>query len=60
MHLVRKTIELDQDQLTRIKLALKAQTEKEALNFVLQQFDIDLQLAEVSLKDAGTFDFEEV
>ena len=60
MHLVRKTIELDQDQLTRIKLALKAQTEKEALNLVLQQFDIDLQLAEVSLKDAGTFDFEEV
>ena len=59
MNLVRKTIELDQDRLTRIKLALKAQTEKEALNFVLQQFDIDLQLAEVSLKDAGTFDFEE-
>ena len=60
MHLVRKTIELDQDRLTHIKLALKAQTEKEALNFVLQQFDIDLQLAEVSLKDAGTLDFEEV
>jgi hypothetical protein len=34
MNLVRKTIELDQDRLTRIKLALKAQTEKEALNEV--------------------------
>jgi len=59
MNLVRKTIELDQDQLTRIKLALKVQTEKEALNRVLQQFDIDLQLAEATLKEAGTFDFEE-
>jgi hypothetical protein len=59
MKLVRKTIELDQDQLTRIKLALKVQTEKEALNLVLQQFDIDLQLAEATIKEAGTFNFEE-
>lgn len=59
MELVRKTIELDQEKLTRIKLALNVSTEKEALNFVLQQFDVDLQLADVTRKDAGTFDFEE-
>ena len=40
MELVRKTIELDQEKLTRIKLALNVPTEKEALNFVLQQFDM--------------------
>ena len=60
MHLVKKTMELDQDKINRIKHALKAKSEKEALNYVLNQFDIDLQIAEVSLKDAGTFDFEEV
>lgn len=60
MKIVRKTVELDQEKLTRIKSALNFQTEKEAINFVLQQFDIDLQLAEVTLKEAGTFDFEEL
>lgn len=59
MKFVRKTIELDQEKLTKIKSALNFQTEKETINFVLQQFDIDLQLAEVTLKEAGTFDFEE-
>ena len=59
MKLVRKTIELDQEKLTKIKSALNFQTEKETSNFVLQQFDVDIQLAEVTLKDAGTFDFEE-
>ena len=59
MKLVRKTIELDQEKLTKIKSALNFQTEKETINFVLQQFDVDIQLAEVTLKDAGTFDFEE-
>jgi hypothetical protein len=60
MTLVKKTIELDQDQINRIKTALKAKSEKEAINKVLKQFDTDLQLAEAILKDAGSFDFEEL
>ena len=60
MTLVKKTIELDQDQINRIKTALKAKSEKEAINAVLKQFDSDLQLTEATLKDAGSFDFEEV
>ena len=59
MALVKKTIELDQEQLTRIKLALRAKSEKEAVNYVLQHFDMELQLAEVTLREAGTFSFEE-
>jgi hypothetical protein len=59
MGLVKKTIELEQEQINRIKTALKAKSEKEAINFVLKQFDTDLQLAESTLKDAGTFHFEE-
>ena len=60
MALVKKTIELDQEQLTRIKLALQAKSEKEAVNYVLQQFDTELQLAEATLREAGAFSFEEV
>ena len=60
MALVKKTIELDQDQISRIKNALNAKSEKEALNKVLSQFDTEIQLAEVTLRDAGTFDFEEL
>jgi hypothetical protein len=60
MALVKKTIELDQEQLTRIKLALNVKSEKEAINIVLQQFDTEIQLAEVTLKDAGTYEFEEL
>jgi hypothetical protein len=60
MALVKKTIELDQDQINRIKTALKAKSEKEAINTVLKQFDTDLQIAEVTLKGAGSFEFEEV
>jgi len=60
MAYVKKTIELDQDQINRIKTALRGKSEKEAINAVLKQFDTDLQLAEVTLKDAGSFDFEEV
>jgi restriction endonuclease S subunit len=60
MALVKKTIELDQDQINRIKAALKAKSEKEAINTVLTQFDTDIQLAEVTLENAGTFDFEEI
>ena len=60
MALVKKTIELDQAQINRIKIALKAKSEKEAINTVLKQFDTDIQLAEVTLADAGSFDFEEI
>ncbi len=60
MALVKKTIELDQDQINRIKSALNAKSEKEALNKVLSQFDTEIQLAEATLRDAGTFDFEEL
>ena len=60
MALVKKTIELDQDQINRIKSALNAKSEKEALNAVLGQFDTEIQLAEATLRDAGTFEFEEI
>ena len=60
MALVKKTIELDQDQINRIKSALNAKSEKEALNKVLSQFDTEIQLAEITLRNAGTFDFEEI
>ncbi|MBC8394916.1 MAG: hypothetical protein H8E17_20395 [Deltaproteobacteria bacterium] len=58
MGLVKKTIELDQGQVNRIKTALKAKSEKEAINFVLKQFDTEIQLAEATLIDSGTFEFE--
>ena len=60
MALVKKTIELDQEQINRIKSALNARSEKEAINSVLAQFDADIQLAEVTLMDAGAFDIEEM
>jgi hypothetical protein len=58
--LIKKTIELDQDQINRIKIALNAKSEKEAINAVLKQFDTDIQIAEAILKNAGSFDFEEL
>ena len=60
MAMVKKTIELDQDVINRIKMALNAKTEKEAINKVLKQFDTDILLSEITFKDAGTFDFEAV
>jgi len=54
MGIVKKTIELDQEQINRIRVALKLKSEQEAINAVLKQFDTDIQLAEVTLKDAGT------
>jgi len=60
MSLVKKTIELDQDAINRIKAALNAKTEKEAINTVLNQFDTDIRLAEITFKNAGSFDFEAV
>ena len=60
MSLVKKTIELDQNAINRIKAALNVKTEKEAINMVLRQFDTDIRLSEITFKDAGTFDFESV
>ena len=58
MSLVKKTIELDQDALTRIKVALNAKSEKEAINYVLRQFDTDIQLGEATLALAGKMSIE--
>jgi uncharacterized membrane protein YkoI len=60
MALVKKTIEMDQDVINRIKIALNAKTEKEAINTALKQFDTDIRLAEITFKDAGTFAYEVV
>ena len=60
MSLVKKTIEIDQDAINRIKMALNVKTEKEAINTVLNQFDTDIRLAEITFKNAGSFDFETV
>lgn len=60
MSLVKKTIELEQDAINRIKAALNVRTEKEAINTVLRQFDTDIRLAEITFKNAGSFDFEVV
>ena len=60
MALVKKTIELDQEKINRIKIALNAKSEKEALNALLNQFDAEIQLAEATLRNAGTFDFDEL
>ena len=60
MPLVKKTIELDQEAITRIKTALNAKSEKEAINYVLQQFDTDVQLAEVTMNMAGKMNIENI
>jgi len=60
MGLVKKTIELDQEALNRIKATLNVRTEKEAINLVLKRFDTDIRLAEATFRDEGTFDFEAV
>ena len=59
MNLVKKTIELDQEAINRIKTALNAKSEKEAINFVLRQFDTDIQLAEIRLNLAGKMNIEQ-
>ncbi len=59
-NLVRKNIVLDQDQLTRIKTALNLRSEKDAVNMVLEQFDTELQLSELTLSMAGKFKTERV
>lgn len=60
MPLVKKTIELDQEAILRIKAALNAKTEKDAVNYVLRQFDTDIQLAEATLNLAGKMDIAPV
>ena len=60
MALVKKTMELDQDAITRIRIALNAKTEKEAINTVLKQFDTDIRLAEATFQNAGTFDYQAI
>ena len=60
MALVKKTIELDQEAITRIKTALNAKSEKEAINFVLHQFDTDVQLSEVTINMAGKMNIEQI
>ena len=60
MGLVKKTIELDQEAITRIKTALNAKSEKEAINFVLRQFDTDVQLSEITLNLAGKMNIEPI
>ncbi len=60
MALVKKTIELDQEAITRIRTALNAKSEKEAINFVLRQFDTDVQLAEITINMAGKMNIEQI
>ena len=64
MTLVKKTIELDQEAITRIKTALNAKSEKEAVIFVLRQFDTDIQtdiqLAEATLNLVGKMNIEQI
>lgn len=60
MTVVKKTIELDQEALTRVKIALNARTEKEAINCILRQFDTDIQLAEATLSLAGKMNIDPV
>lgn len=55
---VKTTIEVDQRQINRIKTALKVETDQEAIQRVLDSFDIEKQLMEATLVDAGTFNFE--
>lgn len=60
MTMVKKTIELDQEMLTRIKIAIKAKSEKEAINFVMKQFDTNIQLAEATLSLVGKMNIEQL
>ncbi len=60
MALVKKTIELDQEAITRIKTALNAKSEKEAINFVLHQFDTDVQLSEATINLANKMNIEQI
>ncbi len=58
--LVKKHLNWIRNRSTASELPLGVKTEMEAINFVLRQFDTDIQLAEITLEDAGTFNFEEI
>lgn len=58
--MVKKTIELDQEAITRIKTALNVKSEKEAINFVLRQFDTAIQLSEVTFNLADKMNIEQI
>lgn len=60
MALVKKTIEIDQEQITRIKTALNAKSEKESVNTVLKQFDTEIQISEATLKLSGKLNIKNV
>ncbi|MFW5854679.1 MAG: hypothetical protein ACOC3W_11705 [Thermodesulfobacteriota bacterium] len=60
MGVVKCVIEVDQEVLNRIKRALSAGTDQEAIEKVLKAFDAEVQLADFTFKDAGTFNFEEL
>ena len=60
MKMVRKTMELDQDAINRIKAELNVKTEKEAVNVALRQFGTEIQLAEATRKLAGKMNIEDV
>ncbi len=57
MTFVKKTIEVEQKKIDRIKIALNVKSEKEALDAVLTHFNTEIHIAEITLKDAGNFDF---
>jgi len=60
MALTKKTIELDQEAITRIKSALNAKSEKEAINYVLHQFDSEIQISESTLDLSGKLNIVKV
>jgi hypothetical protein len=58
MPIAEKTIEIDPEALSRIKIAMNAKSEKEAINFVLKRCDTDIQLAEATSAPAGKMNIE--
>lgn len=60
MAMVKKNMELDQDAINRIKVALNAKTENEAVNAAIKRFDADILLADITFRDAGSFNFETI
>ena len=47
-------------QISTAQSGLNVKTEEEAVNIVLNQFDTDICLSEITYKNAGKFDFENV
>ncbi len=57
-NLVRKNFFIDQKQLTRIKTALNAKSEKEAIQIILNQFDTELHISDTTLNLSGRLDLD--